>query len=75
MTGQGWHLDEDDAAGELPIVQRRPGELVKTCKLLASTSLANLGATISMQMANVPKIHFSILLAKKQENSLLHIYD
>ena len=46
------HLDEDDAAPELPIVENRlPGELVETCKLLASTSIPHLGANISLQMS------------------------
>ena len=43
------HLDEDDAAPELPIVENgQPGELVEADKLLASTSIPHLGANISL---------------------------
>ena len=51
MIRRGNHLDEDDAAPQLPIVEnRQPRELVKTGKLLTSPPLPDLGAKVSLQM-------------------------
>ena len=45
------HLDEDDAAPELPVLNWEASELVKTRKLLASASLPDLNTIILLKIA------------------------